>query len=95
MAVEFTNKKVQLSFEHSNEEIKVKGTVTIDAESSNVEEMRGTIYKVDGLNEYIGDFSLMSINIQTIANIKYRTKASQLVDEVLSDAMTQVSTLTA
>lgn len=98
MAVEFTNKKVVVDFAHKGEEIKLTGNVRVDDESKNIENISGGIYKVSAEpemqeGERIGDFSLMSLSIYSMENIKYRTTASTMIDEVMTQAMTQATSL--
>ena len=98
MAVEFSNKKVLVDFAHEGEEIKLAGNVRIDAETRNIENISGGIYKVSAEpetqeGERIGDFSLMSLTLYSMENIKYRTTASTMLDEVMTQAMTQVTSL--
>lgn len=95
MAVQFSNKKIIFEYDHSDEEVRLMGSVTIDPETSNVVDLYGQIYRVDQPMTNLGNYSMTSININTIENIKYRTKASMLIDTVLSDAITQVATLMA
>lgn len=98
MAVEFSNKKVVVDFVHEGEEIKLTGNVRIDAETTNIENISGGIYKVSAEpemqeGERIGEFNLMSLSIYSMENIKYRTKASTMLDEVMTQAMTQATSL--
>lgn len=98
MAVEFSNKKVVVDFVYEGEEIKLTGNVRIDAETTNIENISGGIYKVSAEpemqeGERIGEFNLMSLSIYSMENIKYRTKASTMLDEVMTQAMTQATSL--
>ena len=95
MAVQFYNKKIIFEYDHSDEEVRLMGSVTIDPETSNVVDLYGQIYQTQPPLANIGNYSMTSINVNDIANIKYRTKASMLIDTVLSDAITQVATLMA
>lgn len=98
MAVEFSNKKVVVDFSHKGEEIKLTGNVRVDAETKNIENISGGIYKVSAEpemqeGERIGDFSLMSLTLYSMDNIKYRTTASTMIDEVMTQAMTQATSI--
>lgn len=98
MAVEFTNKKVVVDFAHEGEEIKLTGNVRVDAETTNIENISGGIYKISAEpemqeGERIGDFNLMSLTLYSMENIKYRTKASTMLDEVMTQAMTQATSI--
>ena len=89
MATEFKNKRFQLEFSNQDEEIKVTGNVSIDATSLAVTEITGNIYKISG--EFVGDCHQGAIGVNSLDNIQYRTKASMLIDEVLSDAKKELT----
>lgn len=89
MATEFKNKRFQLEFSNQDEEIKVTGNVSIDATSLAVTEITGNIYKISG--EFVGDCQQGTIGVNSLDNIQYRTKASILIDEVLSDAKRELT----
>lgn len=92
----FKNKRVIFEFEHSNEEIKVKGQITINSTSQSVSEISGSIYKLDGSSEMINDigsFNINSVSVNSPQYFSYRTPASQLIDEVMSQAMTDATSL--
>lgn len=89
MATEFKNKRFQLEFSNQDEEIKVTGNVSIDATSLAVTEITGNIYKISG--EFVGDCQQGTIGVNSLDNIQYRTKASMLIDEVLSDAKKELT----
>lgn len=98
MAVEFSNKKVVVDFAHEGEEIKLTGNVRIDTETRNIENISGGIYKVSTdpetqESEHIGDFNLMILTLFSMDNVKYRTTASTMLDEVMTQAMTQATSL--
>lgn len=93
MAVKFTNKKTLVDFDHTGEEIKLTGSVRIDNETKGVESISGSIIRLQASEtpeERIGDFSLMSLNIYSMDNIKYRTTASTMLDEVMVASQTEV-----
>lgn len=93
MEVKFTNKKTLVDFDHTGEEIKLTGSVRIDNETETVEDITGSIFKVQSSEmseERIGTFNLMSLNIYSMENIKYRTTASTMLDEVMVAAQTEV-----
>ena len=89
MATEFKNKRFQLEFSNQDEEIKVTGNVSIDATSLAVTEITGNIYKISG--DFVGDCQQGTIGVNSLDNIQYRTKASILIDEVLSDAKRELT----
>lgn len=92
----FKNKRVIFEFEHSNEEIKVKGQITIDATTKNTSEISGHIYKLNDNEEMvveIGSFNINSVSVNSSQYFSYRTPSSQLIDEVMSQAMTDVTSL--
>lgn len=89
MATEFKNKRFQLEFSNQDEEIKVTGNVSIDATSLEVTDIMGNIYKISG--EFVGDCKQGTIGVSSLDDIQYRTKASMLIDEVLSDAKKELT----
>lgn len=96
MSEMFKNKRVIFEFEHSNEEIKVKGQITIDATTKSTSEISGHIYKLDDSPEMvteIGNFNINSVSVNSSQYSTYRTPASQLIDEVMAQAMVDVTSL--
>lgn len=90
MGIQFTNKKILLDFTHTGEEIELAGNVRIDDQTKNVDNVSGSILKLDqeAGNTKIGEFSLMNLTIYSMENIRYRTKASTMLDEVMVQAQT-------
>lgn len=80
------NKRTLADFIYDVTEITLKGSVEINTTEGNIVGVNGQILLAD--NTVIGDFRLTSINIYDVANFRYRTEASQLLDELISDITT-------
>lgn len=91
MGVQLKNKKFLFDFDHVGEEIKLTGGVRVDNETKTVENISGSIFKTQSENpeDKIGEFNLMSVTIYSMENIKYRTKASTMIDEVMVQAQAE------
>ena len=88
----FTNEREMYDVEHTNGTINVTGSIRVKVENKQVEELSGGIMLAE-TGAQIGAYNLMSVQIYDIANIQYRTAASELVDEILAAALTQIQTL--
>ena len=67
---------------YDGDQITLKGQVEIDTTTTKVKSVNGDIRLKDGVT-YIGNFSLLGININDVQYAEHRTDASQLVDEMV------------
>lgn len=79
------NKRILADIVFDGTTLSLRGNVEIHTTSGNVEAISGQIYIGDNI---IGDFRLTSINIYQSEYYTYRTEASQLLDELISDITT-------
>lgn len=76
------NKRTIADVVYDGVQITLKGQVEIDETSSKVKSVNGDILLANGVT-YIGNFSLLGININDVQYAEHRTDASQLVDEMV------------
>ena len=81
--IKITDKRNVFSTEITGTNVKLVGQVTLDKENV-IKEANGDIRLVEtNMGEaYIGNYSLYGVNVNNDAYIKYRTEASQLLDEL-------------
>lgn len=79
---QISNKRTIADVIYDGDQITLKGQVEIDTTSTKVKSVNGDIRLKDGVT-YIGNFSLLGININDVQYAEYRTDASQLVDEMV------------
>ena len=80
--IKLTNKRTVYSTEVMSENVKLVGQLTVNEDGS-VKEANGDIrMNVEMGEAYIGNYSLYGVNVNNDAYIKYRTEASQLLDEL-------------
>lgn len=72
--------------------ISLRGNVQLDA-SGKVMELNGDIRLVSNPDLYVGNFSLMGVNINDREYVQYRTEASQLVDQAVSEINNETATI--
>lgn len=79
---QISNKRTIADVIYDGDQITLKGQVEIDTTTTKVKSVNGDIRLKDGVT-YIGNFSLLGININDVQYAEYRTDASQLVDEMV------------
>lgn len=79
---QISNKRTIADVIYDGDQITLKGQVEIDTTSTKVKSVNGDIRLKDGVT-YIGNFSLLGININDVQYAEHRTDASQLVDEMV------------
>ena len=81
--IKVTDKRNVFSTEITGTNVKLVGQVTLDKDNV-IKEANGDIRLSEtNMGEaYIGNYSLYGVNVNNDAYIKYRTEASQLLDEL-------------
>ena len=81
--IKVTDKRNVFSTEITGTNVKLVGQVTLDKDNV-IKEANGDIRLVEtNMGEaYIGNYSLYGVNVNNDMYIKYRTEASQLLDEL-------------
>ena len=81
--IKVTDKRNVFSTEITGTNVKLVGQVTLDKDNV-IKEANGDIRLAQtNMGEtYIGNYSLYGVNVNNDAYIKYRTEASQLLDEL-------------
>ena len=79
---QISNKRTIADVIYDGEQITLKGQVEIDSNTGQVQSVNGDVRLKDGVT-YIGNFSMLGININDISYVKYRTDTSELVDEMV------------
>lgn len=79
---QISNKRTIADVIYDGEQITLKGQVEIDSNTGQVKLVNGDVRLKDGVT-YIGNFSMLGININDISYVKYRTDTSELVDEMV------------
>lgn len=79
---QISNKRTIADVIYDGDQITLKGQVEIDTTTTKVKSVNGDIRLKDGVT-YIGNFSLLGININDVQYAEHRTDASQLVDEMV------------
>ena len=79
---QISNKRTIADVIYDGEQITLKGQVEIDSNTGQVNSVNGDVRLKDGVT-YIGNFSMLGININDISYVKYRTDTSELVDEMV------------
>ena len=81
--IRVTDKRNVFSTEIIGTNVKLVGQVTLD-KANTIKEANGDIRLADtSMGEaYIGNYSLYGVNVNNDIYIKYRTEASQLLDEL-------------
>ena len=81
--IKITDKRNVFSTEITGTNVKLVGQVTLDKDNV-IKEANGDIRLSEtNMGEaYIGNYSLYGVNVNNDAYIKYRTEASQLLDEL-------------
>lgn len=79
---QISNKRTIADVIYDGEQITLKGQVEIDSNTGQVKSVKGDVRLKDGVT-YIGNFSMLGININDISYVKYRTDTSELVDEMV------------
>lgn len=81
--IKVTDKRNVFSTEITGTNVKLVGQVTLDKDNV-IKEANGDIRLAEtNMGEtYIGNYSLYGVNVNNDAYIKYRTEASQLLDEL-------------
>lgn len=82
---QLSNKRTLADVVYEGTTLTLKGNVEINSTSGNVEAINGQIMIGDNM---IGDFRLTSINIYQSEYYTFRTEASQMLDELISDITT-------
>ena len=81
--IKITDKRNVFSTEITGTNIKLVGQITLDKHNA-IKEANGDIRlaKTNMGETYIGNYSLYGVNVNNEMYIKYRTEASQLLDEL-------------
>ena len=81
--IKITDKRNVFSTEITGTNVKLVGQVTLDKDNV-IKEANGDIRLAEtNMGEtYIGNYSLYGVNVNNDMYIKYRTEASQLLDEL-------------
>ena len=81
--IKVTDRKSVYSTEIVGTNVKLVGQITLDKDNV-IKEANGDIRLADGSmgDAYIGNYSLYGVNVNNDMYIKYRTEASQLLDEL-------------
>ena len=81
--IKVTDKRNVFSTEITGTNVKLVGQVTLDKDNI-IKEANGDIRLAEtNMGEtYIGNYSLYGVNVNNDVYIKYRTEASQLLDEL-------------
>ena len=79
---QISNKRTIADVIYDGEQITLKGQVEIDSNTGQVKSVNGDVRLKYGVT-YIGNFSMLGININDISYVKYRTDTSELVDEMV------------
>ena len=81
--IKVTDKRTVFSTEITGTNVKLVGQVTLNKDNV-IKEANGDIRLAEtNMGEtYIGNYSLYGVNVNNDAYIKYRTEASQLLDEL-------------
>ena len=79
---QISNKRTIADVIYDGEQITLKGQVEIDSNTGQVKSVNCDVRLKDGVT-YIGNFSMLGININDISYVKYRTDTSELVDEMV------------
>ena len=79
---QISNKRTIADVIYDGEQITLKGQVEIDSNTGQVKSVNGDVRLKGGVT-YIGNFSMLGININDISYVKYRTDTSELVDEMV------------
>lgn len=85
MATTISNKRILADVSLSGENIILSGRVELNDANQEVIELNGDIRLIKDKNVYVGNFSLLGININERAYIPYRTEASGLVDRMMNE----------
>lgn len=82
-AIKITDKRKVFSTEITGTNVKLVGQVMLDNDNV-IKEANGDIRLADSSmgEAYIGNYSLYGVNVNNDMYIKYRTEASQLLDEL-------------
>ena len=81
--IKVTDRKNVYGTEIVGTNVKLVGQITLDKDNI-IKEANGDIRLADSSmgDAYIGNYSLYGVNVNNDAYIKYRTEASQLLDEL-------------
>ena len=81
--IKLKDKRTVYSTEVTGENVKLVGQLTVNEDGS-VKEANGDIrMNVEMGETYIGNYSLYGVNVNNDIYVKYRTEASQLLDELV------------
>ena len=81
--IKVTDKRNVFSTEITGTNVKLVGQVTLDKDNVIKEANGGIRLAENNMGEtYIGNYSLYGVNVTNDMYIKYRTEASQLLDEL-------------
>lgn len=83
------NKRTICDVVYDGEHVTLNGTV--ETKEGNVSSVNGNIILADGAT-FIGNYSLLGINLNDAQYIQYRTEVSRLIDDMVSDINIQVIT---
>lgn len=92
MATTISNKRTLADVTLQGEGVTLRGQVELNS-TNEVIALNGDILKKDDLGIYVGNFSLLGVNINDKEYIQYRTEASRLIDQVASEINEGVATV--
>ena len=79
---QISNKRTIADVVYGNEQITLTGQVEINTNTGQVISVNGDARLIDGVT-YIGNYSMLGININNIAYVQYRTDISELLDDMV------------
>lgn len=79
-----SNKRTIADITNAGINVTLKGEVVLNSTGS-IETIKGDILRSSDTSQYIGNFSELGINVQERAFTNYRTEASTLLDQVISE----------
>lgn len=92
MATTISNKRTLADVTLQGEGVTLRGQVELNS-TNEVIALNGDILKKDDPGIYVGNFSLLGVNINDKEYIQYRTEASRLIDQVASEINEGIATI--
>lgn len=84
MTTTISNKRTLADIEIQGEGVTLRGHAEMD-ENNRVIAVNGDILKKDLPGVYVGNFSLLGVNINETQYVGYRTEASELIDRMVRE----------
>lgn len=92
MTTTISNKRTLADITLQGEGVTLKGQVELNS-SNEVIALNGDILKKDDPGLFVGNFSLLGVNINDKEYILYRTEASRLIDQAASEINEGIATI--